>query len=128
MVHRNTGVSGQASERRSQHENRRVALSRLRINLAIQVRTEMGPDQKSSETWCSRLVGSKMPIRGQHSDFPALLAEALDFVASEEFDVASAAKRLGVSTSQLIKFLKVESPAFQLVNQERMQRKLHPLK
>jgi len=39
LTHRPTGVAGQASERRSQAQNHAVALTRLRVNLALSVRT-----------------------------------------------------------------------------------------
>ncbi|MEO0965778.1 MAG: peptide chain release factor-like protein, partial [Planctomycetota bacterium] len=42
LVHRATGLEGQASERRSQAENRRVALRRLRWRLAVEVREAVG--------------------------------------------------------------------------------------
>ena len=40
LLHRSTGISAEASERRSQADNRRVALRRLRINLALDVRSD----------------------------------------------------------------------------------------
>ena len=38
LTHRPTGISAQASERRTQGENRRVALQRLRLELALTIR------------------------------------------------------------------------------------------
>src|SRR3569623_2890525 len=38
LTHVPTGVDAEASERRSQHENRQVALRRLRVQLAVRVR------------------------------------------------------------------------------------------
>ena len=40
LLHRPTGVTGQASERRSQAENLQQALFRLRLALAVQVRSD----------------------------------------------------------------------------------------
>jgi len=128
IAHKPTGVIGQASERRSQHKNREVALGRLRVNLAIEIRREVAPDNQPSELWGGRIRGGKVNVSSSHFDFPALLAEALDFVAAENFDVSSAAKRLSISTSQLVKFFKVEPNAFQFVNSERKKLDLHALK
>ena len=48
-----------------------------------------------------------------------LLAEALDRVAAESFDVKTAAGQLGCSTSQLVKLLKIEPQALAVVNRGR---------
>ena len=47
----------------------------------------------------------RLSINPEHDDFPALLAEALDVVVAAEYDLSAAASTLGVSTSQLVKFL-----------------------
>src|SRR6202161_2135061 len=44
LTHRPTGISAQASERRTQGENRRVALHRLRLELAMMVRRPIQRD------------------------------------------------------------------------------------
>ena len=128
ITHEPSGVMGQASERRSQHKNREVAIQRLRVNLAIQVRTAVAIDEPPSELWRGRIRSRKIHVSSTHFDFAILLAEALDCITTLEFDVAAAAKRLTVSTSQLIKFLKVEPGAFQLVNTQRKSKGLHALK
>ena len=128
ITHQPTGVTGQASERRSQHKNREVAIQRLRLNLALQVRTPVAVDDPPSALWQSRIQSRKISVSSSHFDFAVLLAEAIDRITAMEFDVSGAAKHLTVSTSQLIKFLKVEPSAMQMVNAERKERGLHPLK
>src|SRR5580700_11047614 len=44
FTHRPTGIRAQASERRTQGENRRVALERLRLELALTVRRPIDCD------------------------------------------------------------------------------------
>lgn len=61
----------------------------------------------------------KISVSKNHPDFATLLAEALDQIYDAKFDIAVAAARLGVSTSQLIKLLKPAPAAFQLVNRQR---------
>ncbi len=133
ITHRPTAISGQASERRSQHANRDVAIHRLRVNLAIGFRAEsqaatendeQDVARQSSELWRSRIRGGKVKVNPNHADFPALLAEAMDELPGCGFDVAAAAKWLGVSTSQLVKFLKLEPAALEHVNRERASREL----
>ena len=128
ITHRPTGVTGQASERRSQHKNREIAIDRLRANLAIEVRSAVNLEELPGELWSSRIRGGKVSISSSHFDFAVLLAEALDCITALAFDVPAAAQRLEVSTSQLIKFLKIEPNAFQIVNRQRKAVGLHPLK
>lgn len=125
LVHRPSGVQAEASERRNQHENRRVALKRLRVNLALHVRT-IRPDKSiPSPRWASRCRNNAVRVNVQHEDFAPLLAEALDVVQSKNYDVAAAARFLSVSSSQLVRFLKLEPRTLQQVNQERQTRGLH---
>ena len=120
VEHRPTGTRAEANERRSQEQNRQVAIHRLRVKLAIEVRSPAEADV--SALWRSRTVGGKLAVNAEHDDFPALLAEALDAVTAAEFDVATAATALGASSSQLVKLLKLEPAALALVNRERQQR------
>lgn len=127
LVHRPTGLRAEANERRSQAENHREAVHRLRVRLAVEVRSRIDDRASPSELWKSRARGGRLAVNPAHDDFPALLAEALDGIAAAEFDVAAAAERLGVTSSQLVKFLQDESAAFSGVNTARRQRGLRPL-
>ncbi|NLS91676.1 MAG: peptide chain release factor-like protein [Planctomycetaceae bacterium] len=119
LVHEPTGVTAEASERRSQEQNRQRALVRLRVNLALRVRCNFADGQPASALWRSRLRGGQIHVNPDHDDFPAILAEALDHIAAKSFDVKAAAEHLGCSTSQLVKLLKAEPQAFTLVNRQR---------
>jgi hypothetical protein len=126
--HRETGVTGYASERRSQVENHRVALKRLRMNLALNVRAPTEKLHEPSELWQSRLQKGKIVISVRHADFPIALAEALDVLAAHLWDPKPAAIVLGCSMSQLIKFIKSERRAMGMVNDRRREMNRHPLK
>lgn len=128
IKHLSTGVKGAASERRSQDLNRQAALQRLRINLAIEVRQPVPAGQALSEVWLSRVCGRQIKVSAEHSDFPALLAEALDRLVAYEWDVVAAAMQLEITSSQLIKFLQREPEASLLLNRERAARQLKPLR
>lgn len=126
VKHKQSGVIGQAGERRSQRDNRAVALDRLRVNLAVEVRSQQtdfrdSPATPTSELWQSRCRGGKINISRQHFDFACLLAEALDRIESTDFQLAAAAKQLGCSTTQLINLVKMEDKALMLVNRMRQQ-------
>jgi hypothetical protein len=128
LRHRPTGATGQASERRSQDLNRQAAVQRLRVQLALDVRRQVGSGEPPSPLWQSRARGRKLTVSSEHPDFPALLAEALDWLAAADWDVAKAAEVLGITATQLVKFLQQEPRALAQLNQARHDRGLRPLR
>ena len=90
---------------------------------------EAGDDvPKASALWVSRRTKQgQLQISESHADFPALLSEALDAVWLKQ-DVKAAADALGISTSQMVKFLSKEPPALQLVNAIRASKGLGALR
>lgn len=127
LRHRPTGVTAEANQRRSQAENRSVALRRLRLNLALEVRGERATGETPSPLWRSRCPGDRIGLSAAHQDFPTILAEALDVIATCEADVRAAAGELGCTATQLVKLLKKEPRAITLLNHWRRQRGLRPL-
>jgi len=127
LRHRSTGVCAEADERRSQAENRSVALFRLRVNLALRVRQIRSPGSSPSPTWEQRCRDGRISVNPSHDDFPILLAEALDVIAACGMDVKAAAEILRCSVSQLVKLLKREPRAIGQVNQQRRERGMRPL-
>ena len=127
LHHLPTGVRAEASERRSQAQNRSVALFRLRVNLALEVRHLRGLEHVPSPLWQSRCGGKALKLSGAHDDFPALLAEALDVLAELEFEPKPAAGVLGCTPSQLIRLLKLDPRALTAVNCQRRERELHAI-
>lgn len=129
IVHEPTGVRAEASERRSQAENRTQALFRLRVRLALEVRQqEASAAPEPSALWVQRSGGGRIEVSPRHDDFPALLAEALDAVEVSAADVSAAARQLGVTPSQLVKLLKQQPDALSAVNRQRTARGLPVLR
>jgi hypothetical protein len=128
IEHLPTGIRGAASERRSQAENRKKALFRLRVNLALGVRTMRDADDRPSALWASRCHGGRIAVSDEHDDFPALLAEALDVLEGTEMEIKEAAVRLGCSPSQLVRFFQLEPRAMAAINEHRRAKNLRPLK
>ncbi len=129
ITHEPTGLRGEASERRSQAENLAQAKFRLRVELALAVRsTEVVESllEIPSSVWRSRIAGERISVSASHDDFPAILAEALDALAAVEWSAPAAAERLGISTSQFVKLLKQEPRALGLLNGEQAARGLRP--
>lgn len=124
FTHLPTGILGEATEARQQLENRDNALKRLRIELALFVREE--PGVATSSLWKTRCDGGKLKINPVHRDFGAILSEALDVVCAYPDDWKRACERLAISSSQLIKLLKLEPRAFQMVNQMRRNHNQRP--
>ncbi len=127
LKHLPTGITAEASERRSQAENSVRAVFRLRVNLALAIRLERPGGETSSPLWQSRLAGGRIHINATHDDFPTILAEALDVLAMAEGDVKQAAETLCCSATQLVKLLKKEPRALAMVNDWRGRRGLHSL-
>ena len=125
IIHKPSGNKAEANERRSQKENMSVAIRRLRIRLAGQIRNFRPPDQVPSELWEKHCQHEKLSISLNSRDYPALLAEALDLAYQENLDLKKAASMLRCSVSQLIKFLKKEPELWHEFNQARKQKGLH---
>ncbi|MEM9882684.1 MAG: peptide chain release factor-like protein [Planctomycetota bacterium] len=129
LTHRPSGVTAQASERRSQAENHRAAAFRLRVNLALAVRGEGRESTRGpSPLWSARVRDGRLAVNPTHDDFPALLAEALDRLGDRGHDVPAAASDLGVNASQLIKLLRHEPRALVAVNAARQAEGRTPLR
>ena len=127
LRHRPSGLVAEANERRSQSENKREALRRLRFALAMEVRTVVDPLEPPSPLWRSRCQGGRIALNPDHEDVPPLLAEALDVLEDRGLDPRAAAGVLGCSSSQLVKLLKLEPKALAKVNQGRLARGLRAL-
>ena len=128
LHHLPTGVCAEANERRSQAQNRTMALFRLRVNLALEIRRSCSPDYSPSPLWQSRSGGGRLKVSASHDDFPALLAEALDVLAACQAEPKPSAAALDCTPSQLVRFLKLDPRALALLNRWRSERKLHDLR
>ena len=126
LTHMPSQVSGAASERRSQKENREVAIQRLRVNLALAIR--------SSELvtplplWQKYVVAEKVKISADNEEFPPLLADALDLIFSTGGDLAPVAGTLKITATQLAKFLRLEPEAWVMISGLRERNGLRKLK
>lgn len=127
LRHEPTGIESHAGERRSAVENERVALHRLRITLAIQVRAPVGEGDRRTPLWQSRCdAQGRINCNPDHHDAPALLAEAMDMLWACGLDAKRAALRLCCTQSQLIKLLKDHPAALARVNETRHATGDHP--
>ena len=95
LLHNPTGITAEASERRSQAENRRVALLRLRLKLAIECRVVRGT--VGSPRWQGRVKQGRLVISSDHHEYALLVAEAFDHLATCKGDMRIAGEVLQVT-------------------------------
>lgn len=123
LHHRPTGIEAEANERRTVAQNRPVAIKRLRLRLAVKTRSSVFTDDGSmaapSALWKSRCRGKRLSVSTEHTDFPALLAEAIDWLSHYDADLKPVTEQLQISSSQLVGLLKKEPKAFQWLNEQR---------
>ncbi|MBX3323404.1 MAG: peptide chain release factor-like protein [Phycisphaeraceae bacterium] len=128
LLHTPTGIAAAASERRSVNENRPVAVRRLRLALATEIRMAVPSGEIRSDLWRARCRNGRIVCNPLHWDYPSLLAEALDVLEACGYDSAKAAIRLECTTSQLHKLIQNQPPAWAKLNQERVRHGMHSLK
>ena len=126
VVHSPTGTQAEANQRRSQAENRREAIARLRLALATRVRTRRQPT-KPSALWQQRSQAGKLSVSSKHGDYACLLAECLDKLHECDYALPECAEYFAVTSSQLIKLLRQHPPALLQVNSARQERGMHKL-
>lgn len=142
LQHLPTGITVEASERRSQGQNRIVAESRLRLRLAVEFRSPWAVEEfgrlskwlannnwqqsksifvapKISELIQQRIQSGRLSVSVEHQDFPAILSEVLDHLMAAGWNHRVAAARLSISGSQIAKLLRSHSPALLAVNRQR---------
>lgn len=120
ITHLPSGIAAEANERRSQAENLKVAIRRLRLKLACEVRdSEIVAEKLPTALWKQRLKAGRLKINPQHDDYPSLVAEALDAIAMLGGDVRAAAELLRTSQSQICKLLREHHPALSAMNKIR---------
>ncbi len=110
LVHAASGVTAEATERRSQHENRRMALRRLRQAIALEVRCPPpSPGAGPPEIVRSCLhaagkggkAGRRLEVGRKDRRFWPVAAVALDLLDHHAGRLAASADDLGISTSNL---------------------------
>lgn len=119
LHHEPTGLVGEATERRSQADNRTVALRRLRFRLAVEVRTPSPLDQpvNAEETdRRDRYRGQSMKLSDTNEVKPAVLALVLNDLHASGGQPSMLRPLWSVSTSGIVGLLKSHPPAFALVN------------
>ncbi len=151
--HPATGLVGEATERRYQGENRKIALERLRIEIALTVRnpvpaslappadvnlgalenletskTAATADARASLRWFERLQGSKIRVAPSSFDYAILVSEFFDVFEANDENLPATAAALETTASQIVRFLGAVPKCLEELNRRRARRGLSRLK
>ena len=112
LRHDPTGIVAQAEESRMLQENRVKALRRLRERLALELRVpfDMASPLLAPEFLSQRGPRGRLTINPRNRAYPMVVATVLDALQAAAGSYAAAAGALGLTTSQVVRFLSSEPP------------------
>ena len=136
LTHEPTGAIGYASERRSQHQNRAMALGRLRRAIALEVRREIDLGMFHPPLELQRVlprsiqteVPSKDRVGPRHREFWTGVGPLLDLFDAVGGSTADCAALVGCSSNQLTKLFASEPHLWAAANATRARFGLSPLR
>ncbi|MCC6748944.1 MAG: peptide chain release factor-like protein [Deltaproteobacteria bacterium] len=127
LRHLPTGLQVVATESRSQHENRRRGLRRLRERIALEVRRPLVLQGYAPPPELLALLAASRSSVTRETHLRALQG-LLDLFAALNGSVRDTAERLGVSTASLSRLLLADPQVTATVNRLRAELGLHPLR
>ena len=136
LTHEPTGAVGYASERRSQHQNRTMALSRLRRAIALERRREVDLNlyhpPPALQRVLPRSVRTEVPGKDRvgpgHREFWTGVGPLLDLFEAVGGSTADCAALVGCSSNQLTKLFASETHLWAAANAIRARFGLKPLR
>ncbi len=119
--HPDSGVSVHADESRSLQENRVRALRRLRGRIALEVRApfDLESPKLPAEFLAQRGPRGDLAVNRHNPAYPLVVATVLDALEAAEGRYAGAARALGLTTSQVMRFLRSDGEVWRAVEQAR---------
>ena len=127
LRHKPTGLIVVAGESRSQAENKTRAVKRLREALALRIRHEVTDATLDAVRACIDKSGRLYVGRRDSRYLPAAGA-LLDLLAAQKGSVGDVAKRLGLTTGNVSKFLTGDPDVMTETNRIRVTSGLKPLR
>jgi hypothetical protein len=122
LTHEPTGLSATAGESRSQAENRRRALSRLRLSMVTELRRSLDMATFRLPRWFDahrRAGAGGLRISARNADFLAVAGLVLDVLAAVGWSISDAARVLRISSANLSRLLQLDESIWAKVNQSR---------
>lgn len=116
LEHGPSGQIGEATERRSQADNRGIATERLRLKLAITLRGPDSEEPQPHQLLRQKYAGGNLRISVRNLDFAAVLAVLLNDLWRAGGQPSLVASKWKVSTSAITRFLKQSRPALVMTN------------
>ncbi len=131
LYHEPTQIVAEATERRSQADNRSIALQRLRFRLAVDIRTPSVLDAASSAEESQlreRYSGTPLRLADSNEAKPSLLALVINDLHAAGGQPSAVAPLWKTSTTAIVRLVKSHPPAFALLNAIREHHGRRPLK
>ncbi|WDE96948.1 peptide chain release factor-like protein [Lentisphaera profundi] len=113
---KDTSISATASEDRQQSVNKKRALRKLRLAIAMEMRQE-------AQQWQGQL-----DMNPKNAQYPLFIAALTDNLFDKNWQVSEVAKSMDLSTGKLIKIIAKDDTLWQFVNKERQKNDYKPLK
>ena len=130
------GITSHGDDSRSQHENKRLAIGRMRMNLACRVRRPINPSEEvpAFVVECiftprgrGKDAGRQIKVGRRDHRFWRVAAYLLDLLNAHEGRFAEAASHLGTTTGSLTSLLKSDRHLLAAVQALRQDHGQHPL-
>ncbi len=124
LHHQPSGLTAKADESRYLEENRTRALRRLRERMALELRTPFDLEAPSLEPEFLAQRGPKggLSVNRRNPAYPIVVATVLDALEAAKGSYAKAAQALGLTTSQVLRFLRSDPQVWRLVRQAQRRR------
>jgi hypothetical protein len=119
LHHAASGASSHCDDSRYLQRNRLRAVRRLRGRIALEVRAKFDLESPKlpDEFVAQRGTKGSFAINPKNPTYPLAVATALDALTAADKSYAKAAKALGITTSQLVKFLKSDREIQRTISQ-----------
>jgi hypothetical protein len=130
VTHEPTGISATAGESRSQAQNRRRAVERLRHRMMLELRRPIDTEQFTRPAWFASALtgGTRLDLSPRSAEFLPVAGLVLDVLAAVGWSVSDAGRVLGITTSNLVDFLQADEKVWAHVNRARGAAGLKPLR
>ncbi len=130
LRHRPTGLQGEAVEERSQHLNRARALRRLRLAIALSLRAPVALGGYAPSGALAEAIrrSGRIEMGRRDARYLEVVARLFDVFEATGWHVAEATEPLGVTTSQIMRFLQGNDVIFRAANERRRAFELPPLR
>tara|TARA_B100000700_G_scaffold331537_1_gene465338 strand:+ start:14389 stop:14895 length:507 start_codon:yes stop_codon:yes gene_type:complete len=114
--HVSSGLVGFSSESRSQHINRVYALRRLRLKIALTLRSNPPNVRSELEKFVQQTKNSSFTLNTRNSKYSIIVASLFDELSANNWKVSLTAKKIGVTSSSLNKFLRSNPELWRALN------------